>query len=125
MGSRGTRWAGRVGLLAALLLWVGSIAALLEGLRANEVAGLLAVQHGRAAVAAVRVEHLHGVAVMWCVVLAGLQIGAGVVGAFVLRGFYGLRTAVCFALSTCSLVLLNGLWLAGLLVWLRAYGETR
>jgi len=113
-----------VGLLLPILLWVASIAALLAGIRANEAAGLLVRVHA-ARLLEERVEHLHGLAVMWCFVLTGLQISALVMGAGVLRGFYRLRSAVCFAVSGGTVIVLNVMWLFGLLMWLRVYGDTR
>ena len=116
------RWAARAGLAGSLLLWAGSILALMAAVQANETAGLLGRGHGGGRD---RIAHLHGVAVMWAVVMAGLQIGAMVVGTGILRVGYRLRTAVCFAISVGALVMLNAAWLLGLLVWLRMYGDTR
>ncbi len=118
------RWAARAGLAGWLLLWIASIGALLAAIKANEAAGLLGRVHGSLR-AGGRIEHLHGVAVMWVMVLTVLQISSLLVGAGVLRGFYRLRVAVCFAVSVGTLVLGNGLWLFGLLVWMRVYGDTR
>lgn len=124
MSGRGANWRGRLGLLVAFLLWVASVAALIAAVKANATAGLLARQHGKANVD-VRVEHLRGLAVMWSLVLTGLQISSLLAGAGVLRVFYRLRSAVCFAVSGGAMILLNALWLFGLLVWLRVYGDTR
>ncbi len=124
MNGRGGGWRRRVGLLLSVLLWAASIAALVGAVRANEAAGFLAREHGRAGTG-VRVEHLHGVAVMWAVLLTALQIAALLVGTGVLRVGYRLRSAVCFAVSGGMMALLNCLWLFGLLVFLRIHGDTR
>ena len=84
----------------------------------------MALGHARL-IAGERAEHLRGVAVMWCLVLTALQLMAGLVSVGVLRGVYRLRTAVCFAVSGGSVIALNTMWLMGVLVWLRVYGDTR
>ena len=126
MEVRRGRWVGGLALLLPVVLWAASIAALLQALKANEVAnGLLARAHGAGAVR-VRGEHLQGLAVMWAFALAGLQIAAGAGGGRgVAGGVHRLRAAVCFAVSGGAVILLNAAWLLGLLVWLRVYGETR
>ncbi len=107
---------GVSGLLAGGLLWLLSAGSLALAMRANLAAS--ARQHELAfSGTEVLIRHLHGAAVFWTLGFTTLQILSFLLFAFVLRGGYRLRSAVCFAIGAGFVIFGDVLGLFGLLVW--------
>jgi hypothetical protein len=98
-------------------LWMLSGAALAVAMRHNVDASALGAAHTLRAKGLLAGEH--GAALAWSAGFTALQLAAFLAGAFVLRVAWHLRTAVCYTLSGCALIVADAFGLFCLLVWLR------
>ncbi len=107
---------GVFGLLGGGLLWLLSAGSLALAMRANLTAS--AQQHNLAfAGTEVLIRRLQGAAVLWTFGFTTLQILSFLLFAFVLRGSYRLRSALCFAFGAAFVMIGDVLGLIGLLFW--------
>ncbi len=109
------RW-GVSGLIGGGLLWFLSAGSLALAMQANLAAS---AQQSRLPFggAAMLGRHLHSVSVLWTLGFTTLQILSFLFFAFVLRGSYRLRSAVCFAVGAGFVIAGDVLGLFALLVW--------
>lgn len=107
---------GVSGLAGGGVLWLLSAASLACAMRANLTAST-ARQNLAFAGTEMLIHHLHGAAVLWTLGFTTLQILSFLLFAFVLRGSYRLRSALCFAFGAAFVMVGDVLGLIGLLFW--------